>query len=352
MFDSAVLSRIVDQMLIVVAANQTPRKLLGEALNLVDPAKVMGIVFNRDDRPLFGYYDEYLPGILPGYVWRGEPGVRRRTTGILAMQANLLILGAGPMAARLIDEIEALEPSRYVVVGVVDNQTPDPESPLAHRWLGTCDELDAIVTRVRPSRIVMAVEDRRDGLPLQSLLESRVSGIDVEDAIELYERITGKIAIEALRPSSLILSKGFRNYGAAEMMARLVSVLLASVGLLICAPLLAAHRAPRQARLRRARAVRPAARRPPWPPVRAAEVPDDASDGRGAVRVGDGQHAPHHAGRPLSAPVPARRAAAADQRPARRDEPDRAAPAPGLEPHDLHGAHRVLRPALDRAARA
>ena len=64
-FDSAVLSRIVDQMLVVVAANQTPRKLLGEALNLVDPAKVMGIIFNRDDRPLFGYYDahyrEYFP---------------------------------------------------------------------------------------------------------------------------------------------------------------------------------------------------------------------------------------------------------------------------------------------------
>ena len=156
------------------------------------------------------------------------------------MQANLLILGAGPMAARLIDEIEALEPSRYVVVGVVDNQQPDPESPLAHRWLGTCDELDAIVTRVHPSRIVVAVENRREGLPLQSLLESRVSGIDVDDAIELYERITGKMAIEALRPSTLILSKGFRNHGAAEMMARLFSVLVASVGLLLCAPLLGA----------------------------------------------------------------------------------------------------------------
>ncbi len=64
-FDSAVLARIVDQLLIVVAANQTPRKLLGEALNMVDATKVMGIVFNRDDRPLFGYYDqsyrEYFP---------------------------------------------------------------------------------------------------------------------------------------------------------------------------------------------------------------------------------------------------------------------------------------------------
>ena len=143
------------------------------------------------------------------------------------------------MAARLIDEIEALEPSRYVVAGIVDNQAPDPDSPIAHRYLGTCDQLDEIVARVHPSRIVVAVENRRDGLPLQSLLDSRVSGIDVEDAIELYERITGKIAIEALRPSTLILSKGFRNHGAAEMTARVVSVLAAVAGLVICAPLLA-----------------------------------------------------------------------------------------------------------------
>ena len=72
-FDSAVLSRIVDHMLVVVAANQTPRKLLGEALNLVDPAKVMGIVFNRDDRPLFGATTTILPRVLSGYLWRGEP---------------------------------------------------------------------------------------------------------------------------------------------------------------------------------------------------------------------------------------------------------------------------------------
>jgi polysaccharide biosynthesis transport protein len=64
-FDSALLSRMVDGLLIVVAANQTPRKLLGEALNLVDPAKVMGIVFNRDDRPMFGYYDEYYREYFP-----------------------------------------------------------------------------------------------------------------------------------------------------------------------------------------------------------------------------------------------------------------------------------------------
>jgi protein-tyrosine kinase len=55
--DSALLSRQVDGVLLVVAANKTPRKLLEEALNQLDPSKVVGIVFNSDRRPLYGYYD-------------------------------------------------------------------------------------------------------------------------------------------------------------------------------------------------------------------------------------------------------------------------------------------------------
>jgi capsular exopolysaccharide synthesis family protein len=64
-FDSALLANSVDGVLMVVAANQTPRKLLGEALNLLDPAKVLGIVFNKDVRPMFGYYDAYYKDYFP-----------------------------------------------------------------------------------------------------------------------------------------------------------------------------------------------------------------------------------------------------------------------------------------------
>src|SRR5688572_21622801 len=49
-FDSALLAKSVDGVLMVVSANQTPRKLLGEALNMLEPSKVLGIVFNREDR--------------------------------------------------------------------------------------------------------------------------------------------------------------------------------------------------------------------------------------------------------------------------------------------------------------
>jgi protein-tyrosine kinase len=55
--DSALIARVVDGVLLVVAANKTPRKLLEEALGQLDAQKVIGIVFNSDSQPLYGYYD-------------------------------------------------------------------------------------------------------------------------------------------------------------------------------------------------------------------------------------------------------------------------------------------------------
>lgn len=57
--DCRALEPLVDGILIVVAAHRTPRRLLTEALHLVDPTKVRGLVFNADDRPLSGYSSYY-----------------------------------------------------------------------------------------------------------------------------------------------------------------------------------------------------------------------------------------------------------------------------------------------------
>jgi capsular exopolysaccharide synthesis family protein len=57
--DCRALAQWVDTFLLVVAAHKTPRKLLEEALNAMDPAKLAGIVFNQDDRPLSGHYRQY-----------------------------------------------------------------------------------------------------------------------------------------------------------------------------------------------------------------------------------------------------------------------------------------------------
>jgi Mrp family chromosome partitioning ATPase len=57
--DARALSTLVDAFLVVVRAGVTPRSLLGEALEALQPDQVMGIVFNGDQRPFKGYYDRY-----------------------------------------------------------------------------------------------------------------------------------------------------------------------------------------------------------------------------------------------------------------------------------------------------
>ena len=153
---------------------------------------------------------------------------------------RVLILGSGPLASTLIEEIESAQSPRYTVAGTVDDQIPEPGSSDHKRWLGPCDALAEVVNRVHPAFIIVALADRRDRLPLQTLLNARVRGIVVEDALDFSERLMGKLAIEAIRPSMLILAKGFRNHGAADLTARIVSVLGAIAGLVICAPLLVA----------------------------------------------------------------------------------------------------------------
>jgi lipopolysaccharide/colanic/teichoic acid biosynthesis glycosyltransferase len=66
-----------------------------------------------------------------------------------------------------------------------------------------------------------------------------VRGTVVEDGAEVYERLTGKIAIEALTPTSVIFCKDFRPRRWALVLARGLSQPLVAGALILLAPLLA-----------------------------------------------------------------------------------------------------------------
>ena len=169
-----------------------------------------------------------VPLLRMGYrLWR-----RRIVT------SRVLILGNGPIVSTLIETLESSPVPRYVLTGVLDDQ-PLLEGTRAV-WLGRLDRLAVIVEEVRADRIVVALPDRRGRLPLVPLLEWRVRGVAVEDALEFYERLSGRMAIEALTPGSLISAPGFRNHGAPEQVARVFSVAAALAGLVLLSPLLAA----------------------------------------------------------------------------------------------------------------
>ena len=142
------------------------------------------------------------------------------------------------MAARLIEEIEALEPSHYVVLGWWTVSPPTSGLPLPADVSASGEDLTRSSARVRPRGSWSPSRTRRDGLPLQSLLESRFSGIDV--TMPLSCTSASRERWRSRRFGELAdLSKGFRNHGAAELTARLISVVAAVIGLFIVAPLLA-----------------------------------------------------------------------------------------------------------------
>jgi protein-tyrosine kinase len=57
--DARLIASSVDGFLMVVSAHRTPKKLLAEALSLLNPAPIFGLVFNGDDQPLSSYYHYY-----------------------------------------------------------------------------------------------------------------------------------------------------------------------------------------------------------------------------------------------------------------------------------------------------
>lgn len=63
--DCRLLAKLIDGFILVVAAHKTPRKLLEETLNVMDQAKLVGLVLNRDDRPLSGHYGYYYSHSSP-----------------------------------------------------------------------------------------------------------------------------------------------------------------------------------------------------------------------------------------------------------------------------------------------
>jgi exopolysaccharide biosynthesis polyprenyl glycosylphosphotransferase len=156
-----------------------------------------------------------------------------------AFADRVLVLGTGPLARRVIQEIESRPNFRYAVVGVVDDGTGVEAGDLPYPVLGPLERLDQSLDDGEPDRLIVAVSERRGRMPLTQLLECGARGILVEDGLRTYEYFTGKLPIESLTPSFLIFSGAFRKSRLQMGLRRASSLLLAAVGLLLSAPLMA-----------------------------------------------------------------------------------------------------------------
>lgn len=162
----------------------------------------------------------------------------RRSAGFFTSARRTLILGTGPLARELVEVIRSRAHSRYTIVGVVDESGATPVEPFPCPLAGTLDDLQRIMVDLKPDRIIVALAERREYFPLHQLVEARVRrGAIVESGEEVYEHLTRKIAIDVLTPSSVIFSKDFRPSSFSLTVTRGLSLFVATVGLIVFAPL-------------------------------------------------------------------------------------------------------------------
>jgi sugar transferase (PEP-CTERM system associated) len=151
---------------------------------------------------------------------------------------RLLLVGASTAGLALARELHEREELGVRIVGLVDTDTAAAERDVALPFLGTIEDIPAIVRARSVDRVVVSLADARGKLPMQKLLEMKLDGVSFDYFPSVYEEYTGKIAVENLRPSWLIFSPGFRKTRLLLAVKRAIDIMTAAIGLALAAPII------------------------------------------------------------------------------------------------------------------
>jgi len=122
---------------------------------------------------------------------------------------RLLILGAGPRAGR-IAALEKRQESGFIIAGYVDmNEGPCLIEGAVRRQ--EIANLPQHVIDLAVSEVVLALEERRNSLPVADLLTIKTTGVHVNDLSSFLERETGRVDLDSVNPSWFIFSDGFSS---------------------------------------------------------------------------------------------------------------------------------------------
>jgi sugar transferase (PEP-CTERM system associated) len=163
-----------------------------------------------------------------------------QVTGSLKLEERVLFVGTGDAARKVARQILDQRDFAYRVIGFID----DDPSRIGERIVnpaivGTPADIERLIATHHIDRIVVGLSDRRGKLPIEELLRAKMSGVRVEDATTTYERVTGKILIDGLRPSWLIFSDGFRVSRVTRLMKRTIDLFLSLALAILTLPLMA-----------------------------------------------------------------------------------------------------------------
>jgi len=148
---------------------------------------------------------------------------------------RLLLLGNSSILAESATHVLRRPELGYTILGYLCELEP-VDFPVP--CLGKVSDLRLIESLLKPTRIVVGMEERRGRLPVQDLLEIRFSGTMIEDAADMYEAATRRVCTGKVQPSQLIFTSELGPRRSALAFHDLYSFVLGLVGLVVTLPLM------------------------------------------------------------------------------------------------------------------
>ena len=161
-----------------------------------------------------------------------------RLLGPVVFRRTVLVLGAGERAERIL-KLSHRRESGFAVAAFV---AMDAVTPVIDTAVSRDSIIDhgRFVERVGATEVVLALQERRNALPLKDLLRVKTKGVQVSDFSSFLEREMGRVDLDTLNPSWLIFSDGFSSGRRLSSIGkRLFDILVSLLILIVGIPLIA-----------------------------------------------------------------------------------------------------------------
>jgi len=140
------------------------------------------------------------------------------------LRLRIVILGAGRTAG-LVRLAEARGELKGVNLVCYMPMPGDHEAEGGISMVRTPGALVKYVAKNQIDSIVLAMDERREGVPVHELLDCKMGGVEVLDLLTFFERHTNKIRLDIMQPSWLFLSEGFEINNFRRMWKRVFDVI-------------------------------------------------------------------------------------------------------------------------------
>ncbi len=153
---------------------------------------------------------------------------------------RVLVLGTGPEARLVEASLTSANPVGIRLVGFYAlDRTNDTSSVSPGKVIARGASLEDAVRQLGVDGVFVAVRQQRGGvLPLRSLLDCRLGGVQITDLARYFERVHGQVPIESLKVSWLIYGHGFRQSALRNVVKRSFDLLVSAVLIVLTAPIL------------------------------------------------------------------------------------------------------------------